>query len=104
MAVVAVFIDMAVEGDPLKLHPAVVGLDGLFQIVDIDQLDMKLVVEMLHGLQLLLAEGQTGFLAEAGFIVIQFFAVLAEFFAPCIAFGGKLEDVYLNHGNLFLPD
>lgn len=44
----AVFVGRTVEGYFLKIDLSVVGFDGLFEVVDVDKLDVKLVVEMLY--------------------------------------------------------
>lgn len=64
-----VFIGDAVEGRHLKAHLAVMHFDGLFEIVDVNKLDVKLVVEMFYFLELFFGEGLAGGLAEFVFVL-----------------------------------
>jgi hypothetical protein len=49
--------------------------DGLFEIVNVDKLNVKLVVEVFYLLKLFFGEGLTGGLAEFGFVLGEFFAI-----------------------------
>jgi hypothetical protein len=73
-------------------------LDRVLEIVNVDELDVKLILEMLYVLELVFAEGVAGYVLEFDFVFCEFFAVAAECFSPGIALGGELGDFNLNHG------
>ena len=82
----------------MQLQASFVGFDGLLQVVDVDELDVKLVVEMFDLVKLIFVEGGAAEAFEFFLIVAKFVAIIPERLPPFSALGGVLRDVCLNHG------
>lgn len=74
----------------LGMNRSFVVLDFLFEIVDVDQLDVQLVLEVFYLLQLLFGERGTAGLLKHFLKLVKFFSVVAKDLPPISAFSGKL--------------
>jgi hypothetical protein len=64
--------------------------NGMFQIMNVDELNMKLVFIMLNILQLIIPGNFKRYLPELIFKAGDFFAVFTHLFAPGVALCSKL--------------
>lgn len=86
----AFLVDAAIGNLSLIVHFAIVRLDRLLEIVDVDELNVELIVEMFYVLELIFGECLTGDLSELGFVLLEFFPELAKFLSPGFALPGEL--------------
>src|SRR5688572_31287886 len=85
-----IFCYLAAVVSGFKLHTTIMSFDGLFQIVNIDKLNVKLVVVMLYIVQQVFREILTCSLLKLFVQLIQILAVGTQRFSPGIAFPGEL--------------
>ena len=69
---------------------AFVIFDDVFKIVDVDELDVKLVVEMIYVEEVLFGERFSADFFEGFFCELELVAVISEDLAPFLAFGREL--------------
>jgi len=62
-----------------------VHFNGVFEIVNVDELYVKLVVQMFNVLELVFGEVLFCGLLKTAFVFCKFFPVLTKFFSPGIA-------------------
>lgn len=65
---------LAVVGYGFKTKPAIVGFDQLFEVVNVDELDVELVVEVFNLGELFLGEGLVRQLLELAFAFVDLIA------------------------------
>ncbi len=95
-------VQLPIVGRGFHAQFAIMMLDRLFEIVDVDELNVKLVVEMFDFPELVFGEVRAYCLLEFGFVLGEFFPVLPECITPGTALPGELCNFYLNHGILIL--
>ena len=78
--------------------------DGMFQIVNVDELNVKLVVEMFYVLELVFGEWLAGGVLEFFFVFWKFVAVLTKSFSPGVTLSWELWSFYLDDGILIYSE
>lgn len=91
-------IQLSIVNRDLITDLAVMIFDRLFEIVNVDKLNVKLVVEMFYVLELVFGEWLADGLLKLCFCLVEFIAELPEGFSPGVALPGELCNFYLNHG------
>jgi hypothetical protein len=72
--------------------------NSLFEIVNVDELNVKLILEMLYVLELVFGEREKGCFLEFAFVAGKFFPKLTKCIPPGTALLCELCDFNLNHG------
>jgi len=75
--------------------------DRLLKVVNVDELDVKLILVMFYLSEVVFGESVIGELLEARFALVKFFPIISQGFSPASALAGELCDVCLNHGFKF---
>lgn len=75
MVLLRFFGDLALMGDGFKANTSVVCFNQLFQVVDVDELDVKLVVVMFDFGELFAGERAVGKFLELAFESVDLFAL-----------------------------